>query len=351
MANTTSILKTQVTKPPEIRTVVDQPVPVYQYPSNLLKEYFDYLQIDTFKYTSLTDYYTTAGVAFTTNTNGAAIPRAPGSTDTPINQTSNTLNGYVAGEGFGGRGIARERFLRGRTINTFQLPIPDSIQIDDAPMWNLEDLRTLGKFLPTLGNQLANDSTMSNAADTLKNLASGAIPEVILGLAEQTGVFSSKEAITQGFNGKILNPYYEMIFKGLQPRHFACRYKLIPRNFDEQLEIRNIIKQLRVNSLPNYSSQGNSDNAAQNTFSGLGDRWLTTPNIFELRFLSTETESKTLDFLPKFKPMVCTSVVTNYTPDGGWFSHAGGAPVAIELTLSFNEIEILVASEVAQDGY
>lgn len=330
---------------------VDQSVKVYKYPQNLITEYIDYLQIDTYKYVSLTEYFDDAGVRFSTNNNGAAVPRAPGSPQTPINQSTNTIRGYVAGEGFGGRGIAQQRFLRGRTINTFQLPIPSAIQIDDSPMWNLEDLRTMGKFLPTFGKQFAN-GTMSSAADTLKNLAEGAKPEIILGLAEQSQFFSSKEAITQGFNGKILNPYYEMIFKGLQPRTFSCSYKLVPRNSKEQNEIRDIIKYLRINSLPNYSQQSNTNDAAQNTFSGLGDRWLTTPNIFNLKFMSA---GKSMTYLPKFKPMICNSISTNYTPDSGWFTHVGSdnspAPNAIDLTLRFTEAEIITAMEVEKDNY
>lgn len=319
----------------------DRAIEIYKYPENLIKEYVDYLQIETYKYTSLTEYYDYAGVRITTNSTGAAVSRASGSSATPISASTNTLEGYS------GKGIAQERFLRGRTINKFQLPIPDAIQIDDAPMWNLEDLRTLGKFLPTFGKQFASGD-LTNAADTLKNLADGAKPEIILGLAEQSQFFSSKEAITQGFNGKILNPYYEMIFKGLQPRTFSCRYKLVPRNLKEQTQIKNIIKYLRVNSLPNYSQQSNTDDAGQNTFSGLGDRWLTTPNIFNLKFLSAGV---TMSYLPRFKPMVCTSVSTNYTPDGGWFTHADAAPNAIELLLRFNEVEIITAKEVEDGNY
>jgi hypothetical protein len=347
------LLATTVTPPDpeEIQGPVQQATPVYKYPQNLIDEYVDYLQIDTYKYTSLTEYYNTAGVRFATNTVGAATPRSASSVVTPINQTTNNIQGYVAGEGFGGRGIAEQRFIRGRTINTFQLPIPDSIQIDDAPQWNLENLRTLGKFLPTFGAQFANND-MSSAADTLRNIATGAIPEVILGLVEQSQVFSSQEAITQGFGGKILNPYYEMIFKGIQPRAFTCKYKLVPRNRKEQVDIRNIIKYLRVNSLPDYSAQGITDDTSQNTFARLGDRWLSTPNIFNLRFLSSGVE---IGYLPKFKPMICNAILTNYTPDSGWHTHLVDedqpAPIAIELTLSFTETEIIVAKEVENFRY
>ena len=342
--------------PATIYGPIQRATPIHKYPENLIKDYVDYLNIDTFKYTNLTDYYTRNNVAFNPTAPTTATPPTPTPVtgNTPATPTTtptaapSVLRGYVAGDNYDGRGVANERFVRGATVDTFQLPIPDSIQIDDSPIWNLEDLKTMGKFVPTLGGQF-NSNNMSGAADTLKNLTTNAMPEMVLGVVEQTGFMSSKEAITQGFGGKILNPYYEMIFKGIQPRSFSCRYKLVPRNQKEQFAIANIIKNLRVNSLPNYSAQGVSDNTSANTFQGLGDRWLTTPNIFYLRFLTSNALE--IPYLPKLKPMVCTSISTNYTPDGSWATHVDGAPQAIDLSLRFNEVEIITSREVEKYGY
>jgi hypothetical protein len=233
--------------------------------------------------------------------------------------------------------------------------MPESIQLDDAPMWNLEDLRTLGRFAPTLAKQFAEGGgNQQNTAQTLAALANSGIPEAIIGIIEQTNMFSSGQAITQGFAGKILNPYHEQIFKGIEPRSFVCKYKLVPRNYAEQRTIYNLIKRLRQNALPNYSRQGlttNPDPNVNNLLSSLGDRWLTTPNIFDLKFIGVNGE---MEYLPKLKPMVLTNISNNYTPDGGWITHIDDknepSPVAIDLTLSFHEVEIITGSEVNQ-GY
>ena len=54
--------------------------------------------------------------------------------------------------------------------------------------------------------------------------------------------------------------------------------------------------------------------------------------------------------LPKLKPCVCTSVESNYTPQSIWTAYRGGASPAINLSLGFQESELVMASDV-QDGF
>lgn len=328
----------QSSTPAPTTTVTNTTTGKHIYPTNLIETYEDHLKIETYKYVTLSEYFTSKQVNLLSSSTGAVLPEIFG--------TDNK-----------GRGIATDRFIKGNVIDQFLLPMPESITFDDAIQWNLEDLRTLGRFLPTLGEQFARGGNQASTAETLQSLAKAAIPEAIFGIVEATGFFSSGQALTQGFNGKILNPYQEQIFKGLEPRTFSCHYKLVPRNVTEQNQISNIIRRLRVNSLPDYSKQGittiTSPGANPNAFDGLGDRWLTTPNIFSLSFNSN---NGTMDYLPKMKPMVLTSISTNYTPDGKWSSHyiadkKQPAPTAIELSLTFHEVEILTGIEVEEDGY
>jgi hypothetical protein len=326
------------TTPAPTTTVTNTTTQKHIYPNNLIEVYEDHLKIETYKYVTLSEYFTSKQVNLLSSSTGAVLPT-------------------IFGEDNKGRGIATDRFIKGNVIDEFLLPMPESIQFDDAIQWNLEDLRTLGRFLPTLGEQFAKGGNQASTAETLQSLAKAALPEAIFGIIEATNFFSSGQAITQGFNGKILNPYQEQIFKGLEPRTFSCHYKLVPRNVIEQNQIRNIIRRLRVNSLPDYSKQGITNivtpGANNNAFDGLGDRWLTTPNIFSLNFISKDRQ---MDYLPKLKPMVLTSISSNYTPDGKWSSHyventAQPAPTAIELSLTFHEVEILTGKEVERDGY
>jgi hypothetical protein len=303
------------------------------------------MRIKTYKYVSLSEFFVATETPSIIPTPGAPPP--------------SVIARRPFGEDNGGRGIAADRFIKGNVIDTFRLPMPDSIQFDDTIVWNLEDLRTLGRFTPTIAEQFARGGDQTNTAETLAALASSGIPEAIIGIIEGLNVFSSGQAITQGFAGKILNPYHEQIFKGLEPRSFTAKYKLVPRNQKEQLSIYNIIKRLRMNALPNYSRQGltkeNQDNP-NNLLSSLGDRWLTTPNVCDVSFLYNTSE---IYHLPKLKPMIITGISTNYTPDGAWITHISRtpdsiitpAPVAVELTLSMHETEIITRYEVGLNGY
>jgi len=304
-----------------------------QYPQNLL-EYEDYLKIETYKYVTLTEYFASTGL-----TNFIISP-------------ANTQIAEIFGVDNGGNGISAQRFIQGSIIDRIRLPVPDTIQFDDNVQWNVEDLKTIGRFAPSLAKSFAAGGNQQNTAEILQSMAKAVIPEAILGIIESTGFLSSGQAVTQGFNGKILNPYHEQIFKGLEPRTFSCRYKLVPRNLKEQISIKNIIKRLRINALPNYSKQATvsanqSTPANINVFSGLGDRWLTTPNIFNLKFFANGGD---MSYLPKLKPCVLTTINANYTPDGVWSTHIDPdgepAPTAIELQLVFHEVEIITAAEV-----
>jgi hypothetical protein len=322
---------------------------IYTYPDNL-SEYGDDMRIKTYKYVSLSEFFVS-----TDTPPLIPIPGAP---------PPSVIKRTPFGEDNGGRGIARERFIKGNVIDIFRLPMPDSIQFDDTIAWNLEDLRTIGRFAPTIAEQFARGGDQTNTAETLASLASSGIPEGIIGIIEGLNVFSSGQAITQGFAGKILNPYHEQIFKGLEPRSFSAKYKLVPRNQIEQRSIYNIIKKLRMNALPNYSRQGltkeNQDNP-NNLLSSLGDRWLTTPNVCDVRFMFEGADE--IFHLPKLKPMIITGISTNYTPDGAWVTHLTEndrqdtttrrltpAPAAIEIVLSFHEVEIITSVECDQ-GY
>jgi len=172
----------------------------------------------------------------------------------------------------------------------------------------------------------------------------------------------SSESITQGIGGRVLNPYKEQIFKGVGMRSFTFRWKLVPRNSKEQVRIHNIIKALRYYSLPDYTSSSglaagaDDDQGGLDMQNNLNDRWLTVPNIYNLKWLYGKDAP--IQSLPKIKPAVLKNITVNYTPEGVWATHqvgeqalSGPAPVAYELNLEFQETEIITAKEVTKEGF
>jgi hypothetical protein len=240
-----------------------------------------------------------------------------------------------------------------KTFNTILLPVPEGVTYTDSPSWNEMGIGAMGK----LAGQLAGDA--ANGADigpTLTKMAQGGMAPLLLNqISKVSGLTSLAESITQSAGGVALNPYTEQIFKGISMRNFSYSWKLVPRNEREQIKINNIIKALRFYSLPNYTSSAGlqEDPNSPTELTGLSDRWLTVPKIFQLSWVyGSDTQIKSL---PKIKPCVLKGVTVNYTPDGVWATHRtsqlGPAPVSYNLSLEFSETEIITGKDVRVGGY
>jgi hypothetical protein len=247
-----------------------------------------------------------------------------------------------------------------QALATILLPVPEGIQYADAPAWSEEDIGILGKFAPGLAAQAAGGDTAA-LGNTLSSLAKAGLGPMVLNKIKEAGG-PSPESITQGVGGRVLNPYKEQIFKGIGMRTFSFRWKLVPRNSKEQVRIHNIIKALRYYALPDYTSSsglaaGADDDAEGiNIQNNLNDRWLTVPNIYNLKWLYGKDAP--IQSLPKIKPAVLKNISVNYTPEGVWATHqvgeqalSGPAPIAYELNLEFQETEIITAKEVTKEGF
>lgn len=244
-----------------------------------------------------------------------------------------------------------------KSLANILLPVPESINYIDSPQWSDERVGAIGKLAGSLAKSAANNNSQELGATLQKLAGAGLGPYVLQQISKLGG--PSGEAITQGAAGVILNPYIEQIFKGIAIRNFSFSWKLVPRSASEQVKIHNIIRALRYYSLPNYSGTSglSEDPNADTTITTLQDRWLTVPNIFQLKWTYTGKSQTEINSLPKFKPCVLKAVNVNYTPDGVWATHitndaslSGPAPVAYNLSLEFSETEIITSSDVKQ-GY
>ena len=51
-------------------------------------------------------------------------------------------------------------------------------------------------------------------------------------------------------------------------------------------------------------------------------------------------------YLPRFKMCAITQVDVNYTPDGSYATYGDGQPVAIDLTLNFQETKMVFKEDI-----
>lgn len=310
-----------------------------QWPKNLITEYLDHVSITAYRYVSLGEYYTTSGTKTTPtqSSSGSSTPVGGNSGSTNTASTETPTNSFFQNP------TAQQRFLK-NPGDVIKLPIPEGLQYADTPSWDAESLGVIGKQVPGLVKNFT-EGDMNNATKATQALAEGLKAEIVMGAIEKSGLISGA-ALTSQIGGKIINPYTELIFKGVGTRSFSFNWKLIPRNVQEQRDIFNIIKILRVNSMPSFSSALGEEEGT-----GLNDRWLTVPNIFEVKFLSGSTE---MSYLPKIKPAALKGIQFNPMPDGTWATHYDNgqpAPVAYTLSLEFEELEIITADQIKEGGY
>jgi len=129
--------------------------------------------------------------------------------------------------------------------------------------------------------------------------------------------------------GYIPNPHTTIFFKGVKLRDFTWTWRLVPRNEDEAAVIREVIRELRKNVLPSRMKDGQ----------------LKYPNILKP---SIETNGKAN--LGDFRNCHVQGMTINYAAEGASAFFRDGHPVAINLALNFQEVEIAISEDADESG-
>ena len=152
------------------------------------------------------------------------------------------------------------------------------------------------------------------------------------------GISGIKGAI-EAQSGIIISDRMELLFKGLDRRDFSYTFTMIPRSLSEAEAIRNIVFAFKYNMLPEFSD-GNR-----------AGRKLRMPNTFDIEYMYL---GKSNDYLNKISTCVLKSMDVKYggdryktfDPD----PEGNPPPVMTEITLSFEELELITRERVAE-GY
>ena len=259
--------------------------------------------------------------------------------------------------------------LNGTTENTLgniYLNMPNNVQFSEAANWESTSLGWVGAIKSSAYGAAALGGLLGNAG----NIAAAGLGGAVGAIARKVGLSSSNAMIGAMIGGlsqgsKIQsglesvmsmaqNPYMEMMFQGIGFRKFSFNFIMRPRNADEVGAVAGIIKAFRLYSRPSW---------VQGT---LGQSFMKYPMEFHISFLTMgkgkttpaklggeiadleETYSINTN-IPQFKPCVCTGVETNYTPQSIWAAYDGGVPIAVNLGLTFNETELVMAEDVVNN--
>ena len=240
--------------------------------------------------------------------------------------------------GFDGEKL-RQRLSRGlgntraTTVASIILPIPQNITDSNGMSWGSG---TLNAFEASALGGSVDVMKAKTIGDAVKNLGGGAAE--LLNQAKEgkeLGLTKLAASIVQGFGsnitasqvlarrtGQVLNPNMELLFNGVGLRQFTFDFQFAPRNQKEGQEVKEIIRTIKIGSTPKLDG-------------GAGGVFIRTPDVFQIAYKKGSGDHP---FLNSFKPMALTSMSVNYTGAGTYATYEDGTPVAINMSLSLQEL-------------
>ena len=252
-------------------------------------------------------------------------------------------------------------------LGSIYLNMPNGIQFNEAANWGGQELGFMGKATQDLVSGQGGLGTtavgaLAGSAGSLIGASVGAIPSLVSKLGISGGMFGAAIGamaaggpIQRGAEsalGVAQNPYMEMMFSGVGFRKFQFEFILRPKSSDEVNEVAEILSTLRTFTKPTF------------TEGALGKSFMDYPMEFKIEFLTSGEKADqgaasrrdgmkyTINpHIPRLKDCVCDNITSNFTPQSIWAAHDEGAPVAVNLSLSFQETELVMAEDVYHKEY
>ena len=218
--------------------------------------------------------------------------------------------------------------------SSIALYMPNTLNFDYAQGYSNASLldSTLGKGLAVAGaggTSVVDAISKGDFGGALKN----ASPFVAKFLSEKLAGGGSGQILFTAATGTVQNPLMEVIYTAPEFRRFQFDFMFYPRSEREATEVQEIISTLRFHQAPE----------AQQSTNGF---FLIPPSEFDIDFYYN---GKVNPNIPQIGICVLKNMQVNYAPNGfssyevfGQGATLGGTgmPVAIQLTLSFEETEI-----------
>lgn len=177
----------------------------------------------------------------------------------------------------------------------------------------------------SIGSGLLYSLLTDRTIDTAGNAASGAG-----NLLDATGQLISTGAQLAGFP---INPRVEVLFATTPLRDFQFEFLMIPRNEQESIAIREIVRTLRFHAAPEIDTS---------TFSNT----YIPPAEFDLTFYHRGVENLAI---PRINTCVLLECEVDYAPGlGVWQTYRDGTPLATRMRLVFKEVEAVHKLRVLQ---
>ena len=248
--------------------------------------------------------------------------------------------------------LFREELGTTETYQNIVLPVPSNLQLQQGANYtdaelgiaggltagriNTTDITSAASSLGDAITQKINaatnafktgdtDAMLKGAGIALPSAATAVGAKVAGGLGGLLALAGTSQGVGAGLSvdsGAAINPHLAVVFQGVGFRSHQFTYKFIARNQDESDVIKNIINTFKFFMLP--------------SFAGGSSLAFNYPDEFEIKFAEQISP-----YLYDIGTCVLKDVSVNYNGEGiPLFFENSGAPVSIELSLSFQETQI-----------
>lgn len=254
----------------------------------------------------------------------------------PIDGPNAIENDYILFTGYEGKvpgytKIKSRGAASARATGTVKLYIPENVKNSTKSNYEGTNGGTLLSAVTNAGGNVDDPASLSGVKKYLKQLG---IDGLTAAGNAAFGPIGDNAAVTSqavGVSGAAANRH--VLFQGVDYRQFTYQYNMMPKTAGESQQLTNIIKYFRTQMSPELTAGGN---------------FFTPPNFFGIKYYIDGRESSHLN---KIKPCVLTDCEVEYGGNGsfGMFRETG-APAVVNLTLTFQEVQLITKSDV-QLGY
>jgi hypothetical protein len=258
-----------------------------------------------------------------------------------VNASIDTIKSFVTNAS----SVAFTRTVR-RITDTVVLYMPDNLKFSYKQQYNTTKLGgTMGAAGLAAGASIA-DGVKSNDPNASANLGQNlsymfmnlnrSVADGLLGQGAGNAIFAAGAGMVQ-------NPMMEMIYSNPEFRTFTFDFVFYPRSEGEASQVQKIIDRLRFHQAPELVTAS-------------GGFFLVPPSEFDISFYYNGKENPNI---PKISTCVLKSIDTDYAPGGfaayevpGQTAQKGGTgmPIAIKMSLTFEETEMIYKNSNLLDG-
>lgn len=183
----------------------------------------------------------------------------------------------------------------------------------------------LGAIKSKVTNILTNDGKNKILTDQNINLLATALAGKAI---NQLGANVSVSSLISRSQGLILQSNLELLFSGVQLRSFPFIFDFAPRDYDEAVMVKDIIRVIKQSMSPRRGQ-----------YPGL---FIQSPKLFKFAYNHRGREHP---FLNKMKTGFLTSMNVDYTASGTYATYDDGTPVHMRMTLQFTEMNPIYAED------